>query len=98
MPSSSAQDLGLYNDDTDLYSAYQARNQPGADQAALGPKEHGQFAEDAVSRNKAMAIPLAVAIPAYSAAKAMGLVKTRSPASMEEMKQGYKGIWRGLTK
>jgi hypothetical protein len=96
--SSSAQDLGLYNDDTDLYSADRARNQPGADQATLGPIQHRQFAEATVGDNKAMAVPLALAIPAYTAAKALGVLKSRSPASMEEMKQGYKGIWRGLTK
>ena len=98
MAGKSAQDLGLYNDDTDLYSAYNARNQPGADQSKLGPIEHGQFTEATVRQNKAMAIPLAVAIPAYTAAKALGILKTRSPASMEEMKQAYKGIWKGLTK
>ena len=97
MPGSAAKDLA-YNDDTDLYAAWRARNQSGADQAALGPQEHAQFAEETVRQSKAMAVPLAVAIPAYSAAKALGLVKTRSPASFDEMGQAYKGIWRGLTK
>ena len=68
-----------------------------AAQAMLAPYEHRAYAREYV-QDEGMkgAASLAVAIPAYSAAKALGLTNARSPASMEEMKQGYKGIFEGL--
>lgn len=65
--------------------------------AVLGPLEHGQFAEDAVRDNPLMAVPMSLAIPAYTAGKAAGLVRgTRSPASWDEIFEAYKGLWRGM--
>lgn len=39
---------------------------------------------------------LPFAIPAYTAAKAVGAVSARSPASFDEMTQGYRGLGEGL--
>ena len=65
-------------------------------QAQIAPIEHGQFTEETVRQNPWMAIPLAMATPAYTAGKALGLIKSRSPASIDEMLQAYYGIGRGL--
>jgi len=65
--------------------------------AVLGPLEHGQFVEDAVQDNPLMALPLALAIPAYTAGKATGLIKgARSPASWDEIFAAYGGLKRGM--
>ena len=74
-----------------------ARDQPGADQAKLGPIEHGAFVEAMVTEHPAMAVPMFFATPAYTAGKAAGLLKTRSPPSVSEMAEGYYGIGRGLS-
>jgi hypothetical protein len=37
-----------------------------------------------------------VSIPAYTAAKGLGLLHTRSPASWGEMGKSYRGIGQGL--
>lgn len=89
-------------------------------QKQLGPLEHRAFTRELVQENAAMAIPMALATPAYTAgktiartppmpgaqglpynilqqlAKSQGLHKTRSPASVEEVMQGYMGILEGL--
>ena len=75
---------------------YQQRNQPAAHHASLGPREHGAFGESLVAQNPLWAAPLLFATPAYSAAKAAGLLNTRSTASVDEMAEGYRGIGRGL--
>lgn len=83
----------------DLYGAEIARRDlPRNDprHATLGPQSHRQMAREVVGSNPAMAAPYAVFIPAYSAAKALGLTKARSPASFSEMSQSYKGIGQGL--
>ena len=69
------------------------------EQAALAPFEHRAYAREfAQDRPLAAAISLPVAIPAYTAAKALGLTDARSPASLEEMKQGFKGLFEGLNR
>lgn len=65
-------------------------------QRLLGPAEHGAFAREWTQENPLAAIPLAVAIPGYSAAKALGLIKSRTPASLDEVKAGYQGVLQGL--
>ena len=75
---------------------YRARNQPGASQEHLGPLEHGAFSQSLVAQNPLWSVPLLFATPVYSAAKSMGLLQTRSPASVDEMAEGYRGIGRGL--
>jgi len=65
-------------------------------QGILGPMEHAAFAEEWTRENPLAAIPLLFAIPGYTAAKKMGLTNARSPASMDEILQGYEGMMKGL--
>ena len=66
-------------------------------QARVAPFEHRAYAREYVRDHGIKgAASLAVAIPAYSAAKALGIVKARTPASLEEMKQGFIGVSEGL--
>lgn len=107
MPGAAASDLKInYADDTDLArmslaELTAARDTPGADQAKLGPYEHRAFAREAAAQEPLKsAVSLPFAIPAYSAAKALGLTgkdAQTSPASFEEMKQGFIGLGEGLT-
>lgn len=91
-------------DDADLSKQtfnelYLAREKASPEeQARLAPFEHRAFAREFVRDNPVRnALSLGVAIPAYTAAKALGIIKgTRSPASLEEVKQGYKGVGEGL--
>ena len=65
------------------------------DQAVLAPFEHRAFAREETAQNPVMALPLGLAIPAYQPYKALrGLA--RSPASMDQVTQGYKGVGEGL--
>ena len=101
MPGYAARDLG-YSDDTDLAAMEHAeimrlRGEPGADQARLAPFEHRAFAREFAQESPVKAaISLPFAIPAYTASKVLGMQKSRSPASMEEVKQGYIGLAEGL--
>jgi hypothetical protein len=86
--------------DEDLYRYYNLRNSLPADSplhAQYGPMEHGQAMREIVGRNPMMALPLGlVGIPGYSLGKATGMIQTRSPASLEEILQAYRGLGRGL--
>lgn len=65
-------------------------------QAEIAPYEHQAFARESVSQNPLMAPSLAVATPAYTLAKLLGLQKARSPASWDEVGAGYRGIGQGI--
>lgn len=66
-------------------------------QAVLAPYEHAAFAREWTRDDPLAAIPsLAVSIPAYSAAKGLGLLHARSPASLGEILQSYRGMGQGL--
>ena len=66
-------------------------------QAVIGPYEHAAFAREWTQENPVAAVPsLALAIPAYTVGKALGLTHARSPASWGEMGQSYRGIGQGL--
>lgn len=84
----------------DLSYYWRLRDRVPADhplQRTLAPLEHGQFAEETVRDNPLMALPLIFAIPGYTAGKATGLIRgTRSPASWDEIFEGYAGMLRGL--
>ena len=89
--------LGL--DGMTLAELQALRNQPGADQRKLAPYEHRAFAREWTADSPLVAAPsLTFAIPAYTAAKALGLQKARSPASLREMGQAYVGMLEGLLK
>lgn len=86
---------------SDPYFYYKLRNTlPANDprQAELGPLEHQQVMQEMVSRNPLSALPLAlVGIPGYTLGKATGMIQgARSPASLEEMEDAYRGLWQGL--
>lgn len=72
------------------------RNSPA--HAVLGPLEHRKYVQGVVQENPLQAAPMALAIPAYTLAKALRLTNARSPASFDEMGQAYRGLWEGLTK
>lgn len=66
-------------------------------QAMLGPMEHEAFAREQVEDDPWRGVPAMLAgIPAYTAAKALGLHGGRSPASMNEIAQAYRGVGEGL--
>lgn len=66
-------------------------------QAVIAPYEHAAFAREWTQESPMAAVPsLALAIPAYTAGKALGLLHARSPASLSEMGQSYRGIGQGL--
>jgi hypothetical protein len=67
------------------------------EQKTLAPAEHRAFAREWTKEKPILAAAsLAVAIPAYSLAKALGIVKARTPASWLEVTEGYNGIYDGL--
>lgn len=69
-----------------------------ADQDKFANMEHRAFAREVVGDNPLMAVPLLAAIPAYQAAKAVGLTNSRSHASVEQASEAYKGVGEGLMK
>lgn len=67
------------------------------DQDRIAPYEHRAYARERVKDDPLNAPGLAVAIPAYQLAKALRLVGSRTRPSLDQVTQGYKGIWEGLT-
>lgn len=75
----------------------QLRAQPGADQGMLAPFEHRAFAREWAKESPIMAgLSLPAAIPAYAAAKALGLQGARTPASLDQLFAGYHGYAEGM--
>ena len=88
--------LGPQSAHSTLLSARGHTTDPRA-QAHLAPLEHRAFAREyAQEAPLQAAVSLPFAIPAYSMAKALGLQKARSPASLEEVMQGFAGLGEGL--
>ena len=77
---------------------YQLRQGAPKDiQAIIGPYEHQAFAREFAQESPvSAAISLPFAIPAYTAAKALGFTNARSPASLDEITRSYKGLAQGL--
>ena len=73
-----------------------------ASQSQISPFEHRAWARETVGQNPLMALPYAAMIPGYQAAKLTGLLQSNdpnnptTPASWEQMKQGFTGIGEGL--
>jgi hypothetical protein len=66
-------------------------------QKELASYEHQAFAREWAKESPTLATAsLLAAIPAYTAAKGVGAVKSRTPASLEEMAAAYKGLGQGL--
>ena len=99
-PQQLASSIGLLGDDvlrqlphSLLYSARQYVKP--ADQDRLAGVEHRAFAREATKENPWMSLPIAAAIPAYQAYKAV-MPGSRSRGSLGQAAQGFRGIWEGL--
>jgi hypothetical protein len=66
-------------------------------QGMLAPFEHRAFAREFAQESPVKAaLSLPFAVPAYSLAKALGLQKARTPATMDEVFAGYHGLAEGM--
>lgn len=82
---------------SDLYNLRAKYPRDDYMQGILGPMEHAAFAKEWTMDNPYLAVPsLMLAIPAYTAAKSMGLLNNRSPASIDEIFSGFEGLLSGL--
>jgi len=91
-----AKALGSYSTHSELMGARSRTNDP-AIQAQLAPMEHRAFAREFATESPLKAaVSLPFAIPAYTASKFLGLSNARSPASLNEMVQGFAGLGEGL--
>ena len=79
---------------------YLARNsvKDQEQQDLLAAAEHEAFAREFVRDGPPVIAPVSVALatPAYTAAKALGMTKARSKASMMEIGTAFRGIADGL--
>lgn len=98
-----ANKLGVTADETDLESKswqelLQLRRETTdpAEQERIAPYEHRAYAREAVSSNPALAPIFALLVPGYQAAKATGIVEARTEPSLEQLQEGFKGIYEGL--
>jgi hypothetical protein len=83
----------------------QYKDDPQA-QVELAPYEHGKFSEGLTQEDPLNALGLAVATPVYAGAKMPGIIhlskllgivgQDATPADLEQVKQAYMGIGRGL--
>lgn len=84
----------------DPYLYNQMRGQyPRADymQGVLGPLEHRDFVRETVGQSPVMGAALAVATPAYTLAKLLGMYpRARSQPSWDEIFAAYEGLFSGL--
>lgn len=72
-------------------------NQDTEAQDVLAPLEHQAFAREWTQENPfAATVSLPFAIPAYTAAKYLGLTGSRSSPSLSQLTAGYKGLGQGL--
>ena len=82
----------------ELYKARTNAKTP-EEQRHIAPYEHRAFAREYVEENPVTgAIGLAVAIPGYQAAKAVGATGSRTGVDSKQMVEGYKGVAEGLSK
>ena len=65
-------------------------------QNTIAKFEHRAYARESVKDNPATALTLPLMIPIYSAGKALGVLKGRSDASLEQMKHGFIGLGEGV--
>jgi hypothetical protein len=76
---------------------YALREQPEAMQGMLAPLEHRAFAREWMEENPwAAGLSLPFMIPGYAIAKALGLQKSRTPASMDQVMGGFHGYAEGM--
>ena len=68
-------------------------------QQQLEPFEHRAYARESVAENPLNALKFAFMIPGYQAAKASGILDSdasTTPASLDQVTQGFAGIGDGL--
>ena len=65
-------------------------------QEALAPFEHRAYAREDVESNPEKAALYGMLIPGYQAAKAVGAIGARTQPSLEQMQQGFVGVYEGL--
>ena len=65
-------------------------------QKLLAPYEHRAYAREVVADSPGKALSLGLLIPGYQMAKLVGAHSARTPASWEQLIQGYRGIGEGL--
>lgn len=82
----------------DLLMLRRQHNDDKVVQELLAPYEHRAFAREQVEESPINALALPVMVPAYEAAKAVGLMRGRSSPSMESMKQGLIGVTEGVVR
>jgi len=69
----------------------------GQGDQSVAPAEHRAFAREWTQENPLVAVPsLLAAIPGYYTAKKLGLVRSRTPASVEQVSEAYRGVGEGL--
>jgi len=66
------------------------------EQDLLAGSDRKAYAEEMVSDNPLMAIPLLGGIPADHAAKVLGITSGRSNPSLHSLAEGYRGVGQGL--
>lgn len=80
-----------------VLSALRNRTVDPAEQRRIAPAEHRAFAREWTQEQPLLAVPsLIAAIPTYSVAKAAGILRARTPASLDEMAEGYRGLGEGI--
>lgn len=81
-------------DHSQLYQArYHAKDTNG--QNKLAKAEHRAYAREAVAENPMMALPIAIATPAYQLYKAL-IPGSRSEGSLDQALSGLIGVGEGL--
>lgn len=70
---------------------------PEADHSKIAPLEHGAYAESRVREQPILGpIEQLLAIPGYNMARALGLMDTWSPVTLDDMAESYRGLGRGV--
>jgi multidrug resistance efflux pump len=96
--SEAAKDLRLAEASHSELYIQRKKLQTKEEQNKVAPYEHRAFAREFARESPLQAaVSIPFAAPLYTAAKALGLQKARSGASMEEIKQAYIGLAEGLT-
>jgi hypothetical protein len=65
-------------------------------QKQIAPYEHRAYAREDVEANPEKALLYPLLIPGYQAAKEVGIVGARTEPSVEQMQQGFIGVYEGL--
>jgi len=66
-------------------------------QVQLAELEHQAYAREKVAGEGPLeALRMAILVPGYQAAKGLGVLRGRTPASLGQLQAGYRGILEGL--